>query len=215
VFAQNGVVALAFWLGSLFAEQIRSKLGFKSFPFLELTGQHGTGKSTMIEFLWKLVGRDDYEGFDPSKSTTAGRARNFMQVSNLPVVLLESDRDDDKNKKGGFDFEDLKTAYNGRAIRSLGAFTRGNETEEPPFRASIVIAQNAEVDGSPALLSRIVHCHFTNAHFTPTTKRLAQFFESSKTEDLAGFLPAALGKEADVLARFAETFPLNRGALFC
>ena len=63
VFADNGMLALAFWFGGLFAEQIRAEL--KSYPFLELTGEYASGKSTLLGFLWKLIGRDDYEGFGP------------------------------------------------------------------------------------------------------------------------------------------------------
>ncbi|MCX2834484.1 toprim domain-containing protein [Microbulbifer thermotolerans] len=205
VFSRLGMVALAFWLGSLFAEQIRAEL--KVFPFLELTGEHGAGKSTVIEFLWKLCGRDDYEGFDPSKATFAARTRAFSQLSNLPVVLIESDRQTDKAKKGAFDFEELKTAYNGRAIRSTGAFNRGNDTVEPPFRGTIVIAQNDTVDGSPALLSRIVHCHATKAHFSEKTKRLAQRFERATVEEVSGFLPAALRREKAIIAKILEVYP--------
>jgi len=62
----------------------------KSYPFLELIGEAGSGKSTLIEFLWKLLGRDDYEGTDPTKSTLAGRTRTFGQVGNLPMVLIEA-----------------------------------------------------------------------------------------------------------------------------
>ena len=158
-----GLVCLVFWFGSLFAEQIRAE--FSSFPFLEINGDPGTGKSTIIEFLWKLLGRDDYEGFDPSKATFAARTRAFMQVANMPVVLIESDRTQPNSKTRQFDFDELKTAYNGRAIRSLGVYNRGNDIEEPPFRAAVVISQNAAVDGEPALLSRIMQCHFTQGHF--------------------------------------------------
>jgi hypothetical protein len=58
-FGVKGIVALAFWLGSLFAEQIRAR--DKSFPFLEAVGEAGAGKTTLIEFLWRLVGREDHE----------------------------------------------------------------------------------------------------------------------------------------------------------
>ena len=103
----KGIVALAYWLGSLFAEQIRQR--HKSYPFVELVGEPGAGKSTLIEFLWRLCGRSDYEGFDPSKSTMAARARNFSQVSGLPVVLIEGDRtEEDRNKQKGFDWDELK-----------------------------------------------------------------------------------------------------------
>lgn len=211
VFGNQGMVGLAFWFGSLFAQQIRAQL--KDFPFLELTGEHGSGKSTLIEFLWKLIGRDDYEGFDPSKATFAARTRAFSQVSNMPIVLIESDRDD-KAKKGAFDFEELKTAFNGRAIRSIGSFNRGNDIEEPSFNASIVIAQNAEVDGSPALLSRIVHCHCTKAHFTEKTKQLAPNFANATVEAMSGFLKTALSKEKEILEHFFSVFPQYEDELF-
>lgn len=131
-FGPKGLVALAFWFGSLFAEQIRS--AHKSYPFLELVGEPGAGKTTLIEFLWKLCGRRDYEGFDPSKSSLAARARNFAQVSNLPVVLIEADRSEEGAKQRGFDWDELKTAYNGRSTRARGVKNGGNETYEPPFR---------------------------------------------------------------------------------
>lgn len=203
VFRHNGVAALAFWLGALFAEQIRE--AHQSFLFLEMTGKHGTGKSTLIEFLWALVGREDYEGFDPSKSTFAARARTFSQVANMPVVLIESDHAQaDTAKKGQYDFEELKTAYNGRAIRSTGSFTRGNETEEPPFRAAVCMAQNAEIDGSPALLSRIVHLAFTSGHFTPESRTLAKRFEKPKASEFAGWLHEVLKQEKTILAAYQQ-----------
>jgi hypothetical protein len=206
VFHWNGVMCLTYWFGSLFAEQIRGLQ--KSFPFLEITGEHGTGKSTVIEFLWKLIGRDDYEGFDPNKASFPARARSFSQVSNMPVVLIESDREAGGAKARMFDFEELKTAYNGRAIRSLGVFNRGNDTEEPPFRGSIVIAQNAEVDGTPALLSRIIQCHFTSRHFNEETRRLAPRFESATVDEMAGFLGRCLKKEAEILKTYRERLPV-------
>lgn len=206
VFHWNGLVCLSFWFGTLFAEQIRADL--KSFPFLEITGQHGTGKSTLLEFLWKLCGRDEYEGFDPSKSTFAARARSFMQVSNLPIVLIESDREASGAKQKQFDFEELKTAYNGRAIRSLGVFNRGNDVEEPPFRGSIIISQNAAVDGSPALLSRIIQCRFSTAHFTENSRAIASRFELATAAEFAGFMPACLKKEPEILVQFRVMYPV-------
>jgi hypothetical protein len=90
----------------------------KSFPFIELVGEPGTGKSTLLSFLWKLFGRSNYEGIDPSKSSISGLLRTFRQVSNLPVVLLESDREGDKGTVKQFDWNALKTLYDNG---SLGA----------------------------------------------------------------------------------------------
>lgn len=196
-FGAKGIVAVAFWFGSLFAEQIRATQ--KSYPFLEIIGEAGSGKSTLVEFLWKLVGRSDYEGFDPSKSTMAARARNFAQVSNLPVVLIEGDRETDTAKQKSFDWNELKTAYNGRSVRATGIKNSGNETREPPFRGSIVIAQNAEVNASDAILQRIVHLSFDKASHTSRTSQLAKSMERMPVEAVSGFVLRAVQREAKVL----------------
>jgi len=196
-FGAKGLVALTFWFGSLFAEQIRAY--DKSWPFLEIVGEAGSGKSTLVEFLWKLVGRANYEGFDPTKSTAAARARNFAQVANLPVVLIESEREVVLAKQKSFDWEELKTAYNGRSVRSRGMKNNGNETYEPPFRASIVIAQNAPVEGSDAIVQRIVHLGFDKSSHSAATKPLAEQLERMPLEAVSGFLIKAIAAEKAVM----------------
>lgn len=199
-FGAKGLAALSFWVGTLFAEQIRERQS--SFPFLEVVGEAASGKSTLIEFMWKLVGRLDYEGFDPSKATNAGRARNFSQVAGLPISLIESDRESSGEGRGhvkSFDWDELKTAYNGRSIRSRGMATGGNETYEPPFRGSVVISQNNMVDASEAVMSRIVHLTFDRSGHNATTRTSAVFLERVDIEDVSGFILACTTKEKQIL----------------
>ncbi len=198
-FHYPGVAVLAFWLGTLFVQQIREKQ--KSFPFLEYTGEPASGKSTCLEFAWKLVGWDDNEGFDIAKSTPAGRRRRFNQVSNLPVVIIESDRDSGDNEKRPrqFDFDECKPFYNGRATGTLGVATRGNDIDEHLFQASLLISQNAEVDGSQALLERIVHCHVDKKHHGEGTREVANWFERQSASTVGGFLEIALKNEKKIL----------------
>ncbi len=210
-FGPKGLVALTFWFGSLFAEQIRQS--HKSYPFLELVGEPGAGKTTLIEFLWKLCGRRDYEGFDPSKSSLAARARNFAQVSNLPVVLIEADRGEEGAKQRGFDWDELKTAYNGRSTRARGVKNGGNETYEPPFRGAIVISQNAEVSASDAVLQRIVHIYCDRSAQTPATRASAEALERIAIEDVSGFLLAAVMAEKQVLETFGARVSQHESAL--
>lgn len=205
-FGAPGYVALAYWFASLFAEQIRAEQ--MSFPFLEIVGEPGSGKTTLIQFLWKLFGRD-YEGFDPSKSTAAGRMRTFTQVSNLPIVLIESDRETKTGNSAhvrSFDWDELKDAYNGRSVRTTGVRTGGNETYEPPFRASIVISQNNQVQASQAIMERICHMTFTTHGHTPESFASAKKLETYEMEQLSGFLLTCLRLEVEVQATFkAET----------
>lgn len=215
-FGAKGLVAAAFWLGALFAEQIRATQ--KSFPFLEIVGEPGAGKSTLIEFLWKLFGRRDYEGFDPSKSSLAARARNFAQVANLPVVLIESDRERLSSDKVGphvksFDWDELKTAYNGRSVRARGMATGGNETYEPPFRGAIVISQNNEVSASDAILQRICHLGFDRSTQNARTREAAVALEQMPIEQVSGFILRAVQREADILQVVAERTPLHEQRL--
>ncbi|SOD25217.1 Toprim-like [Variovorax sp. YR752] len=208
-FGAKGYIALAFWFGSLFAEQVRAEQ--QSFPFLEIVGEPGSGKTTLIQFLWKLFGRD-YEGFDPSKSTSAGRLRTFTQVSNLPIVLIESDRE---TKSGGqahvksFDWDELKDSYNGNSIRTTGVKTGGNEVYDPPFRASIVISQNNQVQASQAIMERICHMTFDTGGFTPTSYESAKALEKVEIEQVSGFILAALRREVEVMKVITESHDEN------
>jgi hypothetical protein len=204
-FGAKGLAALTFWFGSLFAEQIRAAQS--SYPFLEVVGEAGAGKSTLIEFLWKLFGRNGYEGFDPSKSSLAARARNFSQVSCLPVVLIESDRErmgDEKSHVKSFDWDELKTAYNGRSTRARGMATGGNETYEPPFRGAIVISQNNPVNASEAILSRIVHLYFDRSTQTAASGEAADRLKYMSVENVSGFILAATKREKTIMETIKE-----------
>ncbi len=208
-FGVKGLAALTFWFGSLFAEQIRAVQS--SYPFLEVVGEAGAGKSTLIEFLWKLFGRSAYEGFDPSKSSLAARARNFSQVSGLPVVLIESDRErlgEERSHVKSFDWDELKTAYNGRSTRARGMATGGNETYEPPFRGSIVISQNNAVNASEAILSRIVHLYFDRSTQTAESGAAADQLKYIPTEQVSGFVLAATKREKAIMELVRERTPI-------
>lgn len=211
-FGAKGIVATAFFLGSLFAEQIREM--HKSYPFLEIAGEASAGKSTLIEFLWKLVGRNDYEGFDPNKSTLAARARNMSQVSNLPVSFIESDRSGpDTVKQKQFDWDELKTAYNGRPSRATGIANGGNDTKEPPFRGSILISQNAPVNSSDAIMQRIIHQMFDTSSHTAASKVAADKLAALPVEAVSHFLILATMAEAKIVKMVADRAPVYEAEL--
>lgn len=214
VFGDKGLVALSYWLGTLFAEQIRSK--FKAWPFLEITGEAGAGKSLLLEFLWKLLGRETYEGINPSTSSDSGRARTLAQVSNLPVVLIEGDISDPtvkNHKQKQFSFEELKPLFNGRSPRTLGMKNNQNNTDDQPFRGGIVISQNLKVAGSEAILSRLIYLHFDRSHHNEHSLKSAMRLERLNTEKLSGFLFHALKHEESIMNMIADRLPSNRNTI--
>ena len=211
-FGTHGIVAMAFWFGSLFAEQIRAS--HKSFPFLEATGEAGAGKTTLLTFLWKLLGRSDYEGFDPAKSSRAGRARAMGQISGMPVVLLEADRNEpDKAHAKTFEWDELKDFFGGGTLATRGVRNGGNDTYEPPFRGTIVISQNAAVDASEAILTRIVKLHFKRPNVTTESRMAADNLNALQVEDLSHFLIRAIRAEKQVLEKFADRVRFFEAAL--
>ena len=206
-FGARGVLALAAWFGSLFAEQIRHR--FESFPFVEIVGEPGSGKTTLLEALWKLVGRAGYEGFDPLKGSQVGFMRTMAQVSNLPVVLIESDREDEADGSRGrvkqaFHWDSLKSLYNGGSLRTTGVKSSGNDTYDPQFRGSLIISQNAPVQASMPIMERIVHLWFDKAHQSEAGREAALELGRLSAREMSAFLVRAITHEAAVLAMVEE-----------
>jgi len=210
-FGENGILALTYWFGSLFAEQIRAE--HESFPFLEMSGEPDSGKTTLIKFLWKLFGRL-YEGFDPAKSSFSGLSRAMGQVANLPLVLLEADRNTNEDNTKAFEWDQFKDFYGGGTLRTRGVKSNSNDTYEPPFRASIVIAQNAIVVGHEAIISRIFRLPFLKPTITEASRRAADAIVQTELEDVSHFMIKAMRAEPKILKRFAELYPKYRAELW-
>ena len=211
-YGPKGLIYLTYQFGTLFAEQVRAEQ--KSWPFLECWGLPGSGKTTLVEFAWKTLGRENYEGFDPAKATPAAIARNLGKVGNLPVVLIEGDRREDQSHSRKFDWEELKTAYNGRSVRSRGVKNGGMETFEPPFRGGVVIEQNDQiVSASRAIMERICSVGFDQVGWSPDTKLAAERLEQWPIEKVSGFIVHAARREEQVMACFREAFKRHEATL--
>ena len=201
----NGMVLLSWWIGSFFAEQIREM--HEKWPFLEMSGEPATGKSTQIEFLWRCVGRKRFEGYDPMKDSKVATARHFQQVSNLPMVIMESDRDKDiREKKQAFDIEMLKPLYNGRGIRSLGVAKKGADTDDIPFRGAVLLDQNATIDAKKETLQRIVHCHCTTLHHSALSLEKRNIIADLKINTVGGLLSHVISLENKFLSIYSSKY---------
>ena len=208
----NGLAALSWWTATLFVQQIRTKQ--ESWPFLELTGDAGAGKSSLLRFLWRLLGRSNYEGIKPNSdgASAIGLTRALSQVSNFPVVLIESDSQtvdaQGRTVVSQYNWEKWKALFDHNAtLRTVGVKSSSNDTDSLIFLAALCIAQNASVEGSEAILTRISHFHANRAHHTPALKVLATRLNSLPVEQLAGYLGHCIGQESVWLQRYFDAFP--------
>jgi hypothetical protein len=208
----NGLASLSWWTATLFVQQIRTKQ--ESWPFLELTGDAGAGKSSLLRFLWRLLGRSNYEGIKPNSdgASAIGLTRALSQVSNFPVVLIESDSQtvdaQGRTVISQYNWEKWKALFDHNAtLRTVGVKSSSNDTDSLIFLAALCIAQNASVEGSEAILTRISHFHANRAHHTPALKVLATRLNSLPIEQLAGYLGHCIGQESAWLQRYFDAFP--------
>lgn len=212
-FGALGTVTLAYWFLSLFAEQVR--FDQQSLGFLEMWGEPESGKSTLLIFLWKLVGRlKNYEGFDPASATAAGIARELVKYGNLPIVLLEGDRAADANHYKKFDWNELKKLYNGHSPRTRGVANAGTDTFSPRFRGALIIAQNHPVrEADQAVLERIMGLHVSKARFTPKGKLASERIERLEVDQVSGWIIQMIAQEKPILDHFKTAFKAHEARL--
>lgn len=206
VFREKGIICLTFWIMTLFAEQIREK--HQSLFFLEVTGVGGSGKTLLLNFLWKLFGRAGYEGLNPNKGSFAAVARNMAKTSNMPVVLMEGDTKQDNGHQKVFDYDILKDAYDGNPVYSRGVKNSGTDTYEPPFRGGMVIVQNECVKASPPTLERICATAINKeTWWTPKTKEMSDEIGQWPADELSGSIVHFIKNEKKFLETFFEKMP--------
>ncbi|WP_067585372.1 hypothetical protein [Endozoicomonas ascidiicola] len=205
VFEYQGLAALSFWTASMFAEQIRQKQ--EGFTLLEISGDRETGKTTLTKFLWRLLGLKKYEGVDPLKMNERALARKFAQGGNIPLVLIEGDRNESK-RRSMFDYDWLKTTWEGGTIRGTGMKNLGLETNEDPFKGSVMVVQNMSIDGSDALLSRFVHLHMTAQGYNHDVEKAIHRLREWNIEKLASYRNRILCDEPSLLKTYFEQYDL-------
>ncbi len=210
VFHYNGIATLAFFTASLFARQIKE--AHQSLHFFELTGEPGAGKSTLIRFCWKLLGRDNYEGVDLLSASESAYGRHLSKLSNLPFVMIESDREGGKGKNVDWDMFKKIFDLDG-VVDARGVKTNDNQTSERIFRGSLVISQNAQVQASQAMMERIVHMHCTTAHKTQSNMEIADTLKTMPVKALGGYLHHVIKNEKAYLELFFNAYAKHRAAL--
>ena len=90
----------------------------------------------------------------------------------------------------------------------FGFPTRGGEPIEPPFKCGFIAAQNAEIDCEKAMVSRFVHLHWTESHFSDEGAVQIDKFRNMPHEEAAAFLFESLGKEPEVVSTILSQYKI-------
>lgn len=144
-FGARGVLAMAWWMGAVHAARIRQD--HNSFPFLQIVGTAGSGKTLLLDYLQKLNGQTPYS-HALSHATPAGRARTFASAGQRIVICEE------QGELGqAIDWDELKPLFDSGSVLIRSA---EGPSEEVTFRGALVIAANQPLECSDAVKSRIV-----------------------------------------------------------
>ncbi|POZ49875.1 toprim domain-containing protein [Methylovulum psychrotolerans] len=206
-FNVKGLIAFAWWLGCLFVEQIRGHYSY--YPFLEVIGDAGSGKSQMVDMLSKLVGKDA-DVFNPNFSTAVGKLRRLSSLSNLPVIFNETDNENDDSRVHGkkFLWDEHKDLAEGRIGRASGLKTNDNNVREPKFKGGLLVVQNVPVHASEAILSRFLHLQFDRSHHSNAGRQALARLQAMEIMDVSGYLLATLRKEGEIMTTFKAQYKL-------
>lgn len=192
-FGAKGLVALAWWMGSLHASSIRARRG--SYPILNITGGPGTGKSGLISALWLLLEESEGKSTRITSMTKAALQRTLFTPHDWPVVLDECWDGMSDGDAEFIDWDSLKACYSGTTMRRLTASDK--TTQETRFQAALVIMGGPVY--SPSLGQRIVNVELARDTHTEETRAAIASFKQLTLPELGEFKTAAKHQRAQVL----------------
>ena len=179
-FGNRGLLALGFWVASIFSHLVFEE--FRFFPFLSLYGDPRTGKSFLVLLLNRMFGLD-MEGLPATKDNTSkGEKRRMSQFSSMVIPMLEAQEGSTR-----FDFNDLLPMYNRNPAQTRAATTNNNETIEIPFHATLTFVQNHEQFNTRAAMERVVSIPFADTDITDESFEHFQKLSEFSPENLSAF----------------------------
>ncbi|RZJ82778.1 MAG: hypothetical protein EOO20_23995, partial [Chryseobacterium sp.] len=149
VYGSNGQIAIMFYVMALFSD-IVFKVMDDRFPMLNVYGQKGTGKGTMIESMMKLFGLGQKQLMLGGASTVVGMMRKSGQYSNAFIWL-----DEYKNSLKTFYIESLKNLYD-RIGYERGKKDNTFQTESTRIDSAVIVSGQEMPIVEEALFSRFI-----------------------------------------------------------
>ncbi|MCX2473546.1 PriCT-2 domain-containing protein [Pedobacter sp. MC2016-05] len=149
VYGTNGQMAIMFYIMALFSDIVFKAMDDR-FPMLNVYGQKGTGKGTMIESMMKLFGLGQKQLMLGGASTVVGMMRKSGQYSNAFIWL-----DEYKNTLKTFYIESLKNLYD-RIGYERGKKDNTFQTESTRIDSAVIVSGQEMPIVEEALFSRFI-----------------------------------------------------------
>lgn len=198
-YKDNGALALAFGISSLFSDIAFSELGF--FPLLNLFGQKGSGKSAVAHSLLHLFGTPQTAiSLESSSSTNKGVFRKFAQFRNAIVWLDEYKNTIHPNAIGMLKNLWDRIGYD-RAQTSQDYRTHG----VPVFSSAVISGQDMPT-ADPALLTRVILLMFKNNNFTSQDQQHWDALKQVEARGITSVTIKLLGYRDKVDEGFKKSF---------
>jgi hypothetical protein len=204
VFGSQGVVAMAWWLGARHAKQIRVRQ--HGFPFLQITGRAGSGKTSLLDYLSKLNGVDSVTAYAPELMTPAGLARIIATASDQTVIF---ETGYEFERESHFDWDQIASLY------SNSACSISSETEETQvtFKGTVIISANLPIQCSEHFESRLVPVELTAPH-TTESRLHAQALHQLTAEQAAAFSHAVNQRADETVSTICRLTPAYAANLY-
>ncbi|MCY1721862.1 DUF927 domain-containing protein [Prolixibacteraceae bacterium Z1-6] len=191
-FESNGIIGILFLILSVFRDIVFNQVGF--FPFLFLHGDYGTGKTSFVERLLSVFGKDTI-GTALNNATITALSRIVSTRLNSLFYFKEYTSDTEESAQ---DF--ILTAYDG-AGRTTGVKSNDNRTQSLVIKSGIILDGNELPVEKSAVFSRMILASFEKQNFSDEQK---EAFEKLKSEAEFG-----LGNILLEILKYRELFATN------
>jgi hypothetical protein len=177
-FGNKGLLALGFYIATLFSHMLFEKYGF--FPFLSLYGDSHTGKSFISKLLNRCLFVDSEGHTMTTANTTKGELRKISQKSNLVCALLEGRKD-----KSRFDYDSILPLYNRNSLYSRATTSQDNRTHDLKLQTSLSFVWNHECFTAKPAKERVISIHFSEKNLSDVTAKALTKLSSYSSRQLA------------------------------